>query len=266
MKKSWITTLVAGAAIGVIAVAAVATIDHSDKAGPRNAQAETTPDTSPDTGTGNGGSGISPVRTVTVAGEGIVTVKPDTARVDLGVSVTESTAKGALAEAADKANALIATLKATGIAEDDIRTSGLSLYPRYDDSYQNITGYNVTNSVTVTIRKIDSAGSVIDAAAGFVGDAITISGISFFVDDDAAATADARDAAMADAKLRAEQFSAAAGASVGQVLTISEVNTSTPQPLYYETAAADSAGESSTPIQTGTQDLTVTVTVTYQLG
>ena len=261
-SRRWVGALVAGAAIGMLAVGAVAVIDSDNTPGPTPANAQTPPNTS------NSGSdaGTSPVRTVTVSAEGKATVKPDTATIYLGVSVNAKTANEALQRAAEKADALIATLKASGVADDDIQTSGLSLYPQYDSSGRTITGYNVSNTVTAKIRNIDTAGTVIDAATAYVGDEITIGGISFSVENDDAALADARKQAMADAKLRAEQYTSAAEASVGQVLSIDESQSSGYQPFpTYQAAAADNAAGASTPIATGTTDIVVNVTVTFEL-
>jgi hypothetical protein len=257
MRNGWIATVVGGATIGALAVGVVAMINN----------------TSP-TSRDQAASAVSaPVdttiakRTVTVSGHGKVTVKPDTATLYLGVSVTADKANEALRKAADKADTLIKVVTALGVKTDDIQTSSVSLYPQYSPTGNKIVGYNASNTLNVTIRKIADAGSIIDAAAGYVGDEITIGGISFSVDNTDAALADARKAAIDDAKLRAGQYTAAAEASVGQVLTISEVSSVVPGPVYYETAGSRAAATDSapTPIQPGTQELTIDVTVVYEL-
>ncbi len=210
-------------------------------------------------------TGVAINKTITVSGEGKIVVKPDTASVSLGVSVDADSAAAALKQANDKADALIKAIKAAGVADDDIVTSGLSVYPRYDNGNNKVSGYTASNNVTVTVRNIAKAGPVIDAAAAAAGDNVTIGGISFYVDDTEKLIGAARADAIANAKKRAGEFAAAAGAKVGGVLQISEVGVSIPQPIYRTMEAADSAG-GATPIQTGTQDLTVSVTVVYELA
>lgn len=264
MRNGWIATVVGGAAIGALAVGVVAMINNtSSTPSDRAASAVTAPTTT----TATSATGESPIvkRTVTVSGHGKVTVKPDTGTLSMGVSVTASKANEALRLAADKSDAMIKVLTALGVKTDDIQTSGLSLYPQYDVTGRKVTGYNVTNNLSITIRKLGDAGSIIDAAAAYVGNEITIGGISFYVDDTEAALANARQDAMANAKLRADQYTAGAQVAVGQVLTISEVSSPISGPVYYASADSTAGSHAATSIQPGTQDLTVDVTVVYEL-
>ena len=106
---------------------------------------------------------------------------------------------------------------------------------------------------------------MIDAAAAAAGDNITIGGVSFYVEDTEALIGAARADAIANAKKRAGEYAAAAGVTVGGVVQISEVSISNPIPMF-ERAPADASGAAaSTPIETGTQDLAVSVTVVYEL-
>jgi uncharacterized protein YggE len=247
----------------MMAVAAAAFVGRHDPSESIAAPVTTTPG-----GGGGGGStgGETMVRSITVSGEGKIKVKPDTASLNIGVQATESTASKALAKANESAAALIAALKGAGVSADDIVTSGLYVYPQYGNS-NYITGYQASNSVTVTVRDIDNAGPVIDAAAAAAGDNITVGGISFYVDETEQLIGAARADAIDNAKKRATEYAEAAGVSVGQVLQISEVSVSNPIPMYY--AAKDAAGganAASTPIETGTQDMTVSVTVVYSIA
>jgi uncharacterized protein YggE len=121
--------------------------------------------------------------------------------------------------------------------------------------------------MTVTIRKLGDAGTIIDSAAALVGNEINIGGISFYVNDTEAVLGAARAAAIVNAKARADQYAGAANAKVGAVMTISEVSSPVTGPIYYQNASADRAGAppSSTPVSPGTQDLTIDVTVVYEL-
>ena len=171
-----------------------------------------------------------------------------------------------MAQANTSAAALIAAVKAAGVSDNDIVTSGLSVYPQYAPTGTTVTGYQAANSVTVTVRDINQTGPVIDAAAAAAGDHITVGGVSFYVDDTEALIGAARADAIANASKRANEYAAAAGVTVGGVLQISEASISNPVPMFYPAAAADASGVASTPIQTGTQDLTVSVTVVYELA
>ena len=175
-------------------------------------------------------------RTITVTGQGSATVKPDIATVQLGVSVNRPTADAALQQANTSAAALIDALKGAGVADDDIVTSNLSIWPQWDNS--RVTGYTASNSVSVTVRDIDQTGPVIDAAAAAAGTDIAISGISFGLDDPEQVMSAARADAMANAAKRAGEFAAAAGAGVGTVLQISETVVTPYVPTVYDADAA----------------------------
>jgi uncharacterized protein YggE len=204
-------------------------------------------------------------RTITVNGHGVVTAEPDTASVWLGVSVTAPRASDALEQASRAAQTLIDTLTGHGVAADDIVTTSVSLWPQYGSSPNRITGYQAGNDVRVTIRDLARAGSVIDAGAAAVGDAARVNGITFTIDDTSTAIAAARAAAMRDAAARAGQYAAAGGVAVGAVVQIGEQQVADPWPVQYAPAAA--AGDrASVPLQPGTQQLTVDVTVVYELA
>lgn len=258
---SWLATLAAGAAVGALAIGAAAVIGGSSPSS-NAAQAAAVPSTT--TAPPVDDNDDEYPRTITVSGHGSVTMKPDIATLWLGVSVTADTANGALRKASEKADALIKALEASGVADDDIVTSNISLYPQYNDAGDAVSTYSASNDVTATVRQIDTAGAVIDAAAGLVGNEISIGGISFAVDDDSDALAEARRAATADALQHATDLTAGVDATVGQVLTIDE-SSSGYQPYYPTYGAADGSAEASTPVQIGTQDVTVDVTVTFEL-
>ena len=265
MKNGWIATVVGGAAVGMLAVGVVAMINNTSSS-PSDSSASAVSEPTTTVGGGGTPSGIV-TRSVTVSGHGKVTVKPDTASLSLGVSVTASKANDALRQAANKADTLIKVLTSAGVSKDDITTSGVSLYPQYDNTGRTITGYNASNNMTVTIRKLGDAGTIIDAAAALVGNEINIGGISFYVNDTEAVLGAARAAAFTNAKARADQYAGAANAKVGAVMTISEVSSPVIGPIYYQNASLDRAGAtpSSTPVSPGTQDLTIDVTVVYEL-
>ncbi len=253
MNTRWVGVVVGGAVVGMLAVGAAAWVGRDD---PKATIAS--PQPAPTAG--------SIVKSITVNGEGKITVKPDTASLNVGVQATAATATEALSQANTSGAALLAALKDAGVSDNDIATSGLSIYPQYGNS-STITGYQASNSVNVTVRDITKTGPVIDAAAAAAGDHITIGGVSFYVGDTEALIGAARKDAINNAMKRATEYASAAGVTVGGVVQISEVSVSNPIPMTMYAAADSAAGAPSapTPIQTGTQDLTVSVTVVYQL-
>lgn len=206
--------------------------------------------------------------TITVTGTGTVVVSPDIADVRLGVVITKPTVKAARETAAEAMTRVVAALKQLGIADKDIQTTTVSLQPAYDYSTQSspprITGYTLANGVAVTVRDIDKTGDVIDGsiAAG----ATSVDGVTFRVDDPAKAQEQARTDAMDQAKASADTFAKAAGVSITGVASVSEVAAPVPYPVYAGAAGAPAADGAKTPIQPGTSDVTITVTVAYLIG
>lgn len=206
------------------------------------------------------------VNSITVNGEGKIAVRPNIASLSIGVQAAGRTATDALRQTNTSAAALIAALKSAGVNDTDIATSGLSIYPQYNPSGVAVTGYQAANNVTVTVRDIAQTGPLIDTAAASVGEHITVGGVSFYVNDVEAVIGTARVDAIDNARKRAGEYAAAAGVAVGRVIQISEPTIGSPAPLFERTASRLLAESASTPIETGTQDLTVSVTVVYELG
>lgn len=256
MSTRWKTAL---AAAGGAAVAAVAVIALSGRASD-DAGATVPPDTSaPSTGEVDTGA-----RTITVNGHGTVTVVPDIAELSTGVQANADTATAALDAVGTGSQELIATLTGSGIAEADIQTSGLSLWPTYGNDGQRITGYQASTNVTATIRDVEQVGAVVDALKGFVGDELTLGGITFSYDDPEAVLAEARTAAIANARARAEQFAEAAGVEVGELVKIIEGNVT--DPITFRAAAEGAAADMSVAVAPGTQELAADVTVVFAMG
>jgi uncharacterized protein YggE len=205
-------------------------------------------------------------RYITVTGVGTSTVTADAVRFFASVSVVAKSNKEALGSASKSATAVRGALRDNGIATKDIKTSSLTVYPEYNytqDRGQELLGYRATQSFTVVIRKADNAGAVIDAAVTAGGDAIQLNGISPFLLNGAAATEKAREAAVADARARANSYAKYLGASLGRVISLTEVNA----PVYnFPILAKGAAAEDATQIDPGETEVTVTVTVRWGLN
>jgi uncharacterized protein YggE len=210
------------------------------------------------------GSSPAPAKTITVDASGSVTAQPDIATLSLGVQSDRPTAQAALADAAAKANLLLTTLRAQGVKQADLTTTNVSLWPRTDSNGQTVTGYTASTSVNAVVRDLSKAGSTIDATAQAVGDALRVGGVSFSIADPTAAAGRARAAAVAQAKVQADQLATAARVSLGPVMSVSTSSYDMPQPQMAAGSVARDAA-ASTPIESGTQDVTARVTVVFEL-
>src|SRR6476660_9860894 len=197
---------------------------------------------------------------VTVTGEATVAVAPDTAIIRIGVTSQDKTAREAGEVNAKQMTAVLAAIKDAGIADRDIQTSRLSLQPQYDPNKSGtarLTGFQATNQVTVRIRDIDKLPTVLDRAIG--AGANEMSGIEFVVSEQSKLLDQARDDAITDARRKAELYAKAAGAKLGQVISISEEGTA-PQPRAMQAVRAGAV-----PIAPGEQTLRAIVSVSYEL-
>ncbi len=207
-------------------------------------------------------SGVPGMRQVSVLGHGEVKARPDTATIQIGIDTEAANAKDALAQNNTQAQALQQKLAELKIDTKDIQTSNFSISPTYGNDGRQVTGYRVSNIVTVTIRNLDSAGTLLDQVVQ--AGANNIYGISFSVADTQKLMEQARQAAMADAKARATQLATAGGAAVGDVLIISENVSAPPVPMpMLDRAAAQ--GAPSVPVQAGEQSISIDVQATFAL-
>jgi uncharacterized protein YggE len=204
--------------------------------------------------------------TVAVTGMADVSVAPDVADIVVGVMVQKSTVSAAQSAAATSMSAVIAAIKKDGVDDKDIVTVNLSLNPVYDysnGSTPRLVGQQFSNTVKVTVRNLKTVSAVIDDA--IAAGATTVSGINFRLNDPKQAQAQARALAVADAKAKADALAAAAGVSIKGVASITETTAqSAPVPVAYSLDAAGKAA--STPVQAGTTDIVVQVSITYLIG
>lgn len=208
------------------------------------------------------------IRSISVNGVGRVKAEPDVADVNLGVTKQGEDANAAAGEAATTMDAVIKALLEAGIAEADIQTTTLSLNPIYDwnESPPDIEGWEASNQVRVTVRDIEAVGDVVDAATA--AGATNVNGISFRVDDPTAAEAEARSAAVADARAKADQLAADAGVTITGIISITESGGQQPQPIYMDRAemAFDTAASAApTPVLPGEVELSISVYIQYEI-
>lgn len=199
-------------------------------------------------------------RTVTVSGTATIRSAPDEAVVSLGVQTQAPTAQQALQDNARKMTDVMKALLGAGLKQSDIATTNVSLYPNYNSDGTAVISFVAENDIQATVHDMGKVGSVIDTAVA-AGANVT-SGISFQLSDQNQGLDRALQAAVADARSKAETLAAAGGATLGQVISITETAAPNPPPIMYEKAAA----APSTPVSPPTLETQVSVTVVWALS
>jgi uncharacterized protein len=210
---------------------------------------------------GGGASGTLPG--ITVVGSGTARAVPDVADWSFGVQSDAETASAALEAASEGTRRIIAALRDEGIAKEDLRTEQVSLYPRTTDDGRAVIGYSASSTVHATVRDLGKAGSIVDAAVE--AGANQVYGPSLRVSDNRAQYRMAIEAALDDARARAEALAAKAGVTLGGPVAIVESGGGgTPGPLY-DRAMAE-AGGGQVPIEPGVDEIAATLTVTFAIS
>lgn len=206
-------------------------------------------------------NGAPALYTVTAGGTGKVAAPPDMAEMYFGASATAEDAKTALGNASAVAEDITAAIKRAGIPSNDIQTANVSVWPEQSGGERvTVTGYRASVQVRVKLRDIEKVGEVITAASE--AGANEIGGPSFTLSDDADVRNEAIEAAIADARKRAQVMAKAADKSLGEIVSVSEANVSVP-PIYYDMGARATA--ESVPIEPGQLDISTSVTVVFEL-
>jgi uncharacterized protein len=202
---------------------------------------------------------------IVVGGTGRVSVQPDVADLRLGIAISEATVKEARAAAAAAMAAVLAAIERAGVARPDVRTTLLSVAPRYDyrDEGPRLVGYDLANVVDVTVRDLDRLAAVIDGA--LEAGATSLDGLSFRLEDPGEAERTARTSAVAFARARAEVLAAAAGVAIDGVVGVVEDQTPPIWPIP-RGAKMSLAADAATPVEAGTTEIAVSVTVTFRIG
>ena len=196
-----------------------------------------------------------------VTGEGKMTVTPDVAILNLGMTTKKNSLKLAQTDANTVINNLTKALKELGIEDRDIKTTNFSVYPDYDYSSgtNRIAGYNVNVSLMVTVRNIDQVNDILDKSATLGVN--TVGGIQFTVADEKLKelNKEARLKAIKEAKEKAEELAKLSGMTLGKIVNIQEGNNRIyPQPMMMKAESTD------TQIQPGSTDIVSNITLFYE--
>lgn len=204
-----------------------------------------------------------------VSGQGEVSVEPDIAVIRLGIESEDDSVATASDRAAAAMNDVMDTLSSNGVADKDIQTQYFNIQQvrRWDRETEEevVTGYRVTNTVTVTIRDIEKVGTVIDAVTDAGGDLTRINGINFSIDDPDEYYEEARKEAMTDAKKKAEQLAKLANVDLGDATFISENSYYSPVARSGMAVDYDEGASYSTSISPGELDISLNVQVAYSI-
>jgi hypothetical protein len=214
-------------------------------------------------------AGAAAPGTLSVAGQGEMRAAPDEAVLSTGVSTTAPTAAAALSANATKMSAVFSTLKRLGVPDKSIQTSNFSVSPQYppynanETGVQKIVGYQVSNQVSVTLDDPKKLGPTLDALVQAGSN--QINSVGFTIRDAAQLLVKARAAAVADAIARAHTYAAAAGVTLGPILSIQEAESEGPRPVYNMTVAAGRVA-APTPTAPGEQSVSASVSVVFSIS
>ncbi|MCY4576358.1 MAG: SIMPL domain-containing protein [Chloroflexi bacterium] len=208
-----------------------------------------------------------------VTGAGRVSVTPDIATLRIGVETSGETVGAAMSEAASSMHAVVDSLTASGISEDDIQTLTFNVSTQYEwnDTLRRseMVGFTVTNTVRATVRALDTIADVIDGAVNAGGDNARVDGLSFDIDDRIEAEREARELAMHIALSHATQLASLAEVELGEPFYVSEsgaapLSQDTPEMMRTTSAFADDE-MASTPILAGENEVVIHVRVGYAI-
>lgn len=203
--------------------------------------------------------------TFDVAGEGKSTIKPDLATITAGIQAQAQSVKSAQDQINSVISKISQAVKQVGVDAKDIQTTNYNINPTYDYTAgtQRITGYSANTNLLIKVRNLDKVNEVIDAATG--NGANQISGLSFDVEDKTKVENEARQKAVSEAKKKAEQAAKIAGFKLGRIINYSENFQGQPRPVPMMALDANKAVGSPTQVEPGSSEITVNVTLSYEI-
>ena len=208
-----------------------------------------------------------PASTITISGEGKVFVKPDIAKISVGVTKTNTDFVVAQKEAVEVINKTMNFLKSKEIEEKDIRTISYNIHPQYDyiKGEQEFKGYEVSQNFEIKIRDLDKVGDVLSGVTS--SGANTIGSLRFEVDDMEKAKAEAREKAIGEAKEKAKTLSRQLGVRLKKITSYYESDGGFPGPVYLSEAAFGKGGDLAPvpSVPAGENEIRAIVSITYEI-
>lgn len=202
---------------------------------------------------------------VSFSGEGKVLAKPDIAALSFTILTEDADSKAAQDNNSAKSARVVDFLKKQGIDEKDVRTAGYNIYPQYrypTDNKPQVAGYQVNETLEVKLRDLTKVSSILKGVVS--AGANQINSLEFKIDKPDSLRAEARAKAIADAKQKASQLKGQLGIRLGKIINFSENSTGFPPPIYYDAKAVGYGGGGPS-VPTGENEITINVTVTYQI-
>lgn len=220
------------------------------------------------TGTTAEAPSYSMADTITVTGHGEARGNPDMATVSVGINISGTDISGVVQDSNEAIAAITAALQAIGIAPNDIQTTGFNVWP--EDIWDNMTGqptgekrYHVDSQMQINIRNIDNVGMVLETALS--NGANNIYGLNFGIEDTAQLTEEARTAAIADARARAQAMADGMGLTLGEVSSASDQSGGVVYPYFVGAGYGMGGGGGEPPISEGQMAVSVSISVTFEV-
>ena len=205
-------------------------------------------------------------RYITVLATGNTKVKPDTVRINATTSNIAENSKIALSNTSELSSKVRSVLSSNSIAKNYIKSSAITVFPEYNytaDKGSVLVGYKASQTFEIIVRNAASAGKLVDALVGEVGDGLTIDGVTPYVFDQSVASANARVAAVKQARVKATSYAKLLGVQLGKIINLEESGATSQPPLMMSAAKSDSGG---TVIDLGTQDISVNISTKWAIN
>jgi len=212
------------------------------------------------------GQGAQYKNTISVAGEGKVSAKPDIGQVSLSVVSSAKTVAVAQKDNTDKMNKITKAMKELGIKEEDLKTTNYNVAPsyQYSNGKSEIIGYEITQTLEVKIRDLEKVGNILSRAS--VAGANQVGALSFTFDDPEKLNTQARQKAIDNAKAKAQDLAKSLGVSLGKVVSFSESTAGAAVPMYSaKEALGMGGGNAVSDIQTGQNEINSNVNISYEI-
>ena len=209
-----------------------------------------------------------PGQGIVVSGTGVASAEPDLALINLGVQVLSPSVGEALNAANTSLENILTVLADHDVAESDTQTRYFNINTQYDyssDDAPTVTGYQVTNELSVKVRNIESLGDLITDVVESGGNPVRVNGINFAIEDTAALEDEALALAVEDAKARAGRMAELSGVELGDLVSVSQAGGAFPVAQPASFAMESMARSAPTPIRTGDLEITVQIQALYTI-
>ena len=205
-------------------------------------------------------------RYITVFATGSIKVKPDTVRINATTSNIAENNKIALSNTSTLSSKVRSVLSSNSVAKNYIKSNAITVFPEYNytaDKGSVLVGYKASQVFEIIVRNAASAGKLVDALIGEVGEGLTIDGVTPYVFDQSVASANARVAAVKQARLKATSYAKLLGVQLGKIINLEESSGTSQPPLTMSAAKSDSSG---TVVDLGTQDISVNISTKWAIN